>query len=649
MACVIGTAGHIDHGKTALVRALTGIDTDRLEQEKKRGVSIELGFAYMDLAGGSIRAAVVDVPGHERFIRNMLAGITGIDMVLFCVAADDGIMPQTREHLDIVNLLGVDRGLFVITKADLATAEAIRTLTGEIETLVKGTTLEGSPVCAVSIVTSDGIDRLKDLISRICSEPARDHDDRSGFLRLPLDRAFSLKGFGTVVTGTVASGTVAVGDEVVVYPQATRVRVRGIESHYRKVERATSGERAALNVVGMGGVDFKKGSMLLDSSLAALSGGIKIVDCLLNFTSRAGSGKRRIKNNAKLKLHHLASDTLVTVRFAKETGPGGPRGDGVSYARLFLKAPLMVLRGDRFILRDPSIRSTVGGGRVLAAYPSKRFVPKADKGFYSVLDTGAVAEILDALYGAGHVSVDASAAALILNLSPDRLADVLKGVGYSLTIAGAGTAVKRSAYAIMKESLVRIVKRYHEEHPGEPGISEVETRKRIREESPEFFPPMAGSGPEAALKACIEELTAEGTLKRDGRFIAAPRHAAATRGEDARIEEALLERIARGFAATKKEDLLKLPFKGPDVERVLEGLVRRGVIVRLKQNVYITVEAVKDAKERLAQEVLDSGSIKAGVFRDKLGCGRKLAIEILEYFDNEKITLRSGDVRTMRG
>jgi selenocysteine-specific elongation factor SelB len=333
---IIGTAGHIDHGKTALVGALTGIDTDRLAEEKRRGVSIDLGFAYIDFPTprGVERAAIVDVPGHERFIRNMLAGITGIDLVLFVVAADDGVMPQTREHLDIIHILGITDGIFVITKTDLVGEERADEVALEITALALMTTLKDSPVVHVSAATGDGIDDLKLLLGERLRRGAK--GDR-GFFRLPVDRSFPMKGFGTVVTGTVAAGVVSKGDELMVFPTGAKVKVRGIQSLYAEVGSVSAGQRAALNLTGVSYGDIRRGDMLASLELSgyvdamragptanAAGGGAGRggasshpslrVDCSFEFVERPGRAERAIKNHSLMKLHHLTGEVVVRVR-----------------------------------------------------------------------------------------------------------------------------------------------------------------------------------------------------------------------------------------------------------------------------------------------------------------------------------------------
>jgi selenocysteine-specific elongation factor len=632
MHCIIGTAGHIDHGKTALVKALTGIDTDRLVEEKKRGVSIDLGFAYLDFdlgAQGTVRAAIVDVPGHERFIKNMLAGISGIDMVLFCIAADDGIMPQTIEHLDIVRLLGVKRGVFAVTKKDLVSAQRSEEVKKEVKGLLTNTALKDSPVVTVSTVTEEGIKELKSLLGTICKDAGRGVDKK--YFRLPIDRSFTVKGFGTVLTGTVASGTVAIGDEAFLFPGGEKLRIRGLESHHTKVDRVSAGERAAVNVTGFSHNTIERGFILTSPDLSkyvrTLRGSLRL-DCVLEFTGSGGApGFRPIKRGATLKLHHLTNASLVTIRFVnkKEAAPGEPL-----YGRIYMKRPLLVLRGDRFILRDPSTQRTVGGGTALLPYFSRRLMPAIADTPYESLEKGELKDILPPLFRKSEVAVDRDILCLMLNLRKEDLPGLLDKGAFS---AMGDEVVSLQRVKVLKQGVMDILSSYHREHPGDLGI---------REER------LAGEVGTRSVKMIIEELAGEGLISRGGTVISKASHRPTSGGVDARIEDEIKKTVAGGFNATTMVELKRLPFNRTDLERVLTYLNKRGILIKLKEGTYISGEALEAARGKLKEYLKDNGRIKAAQFRDLIGCGRKLAIEILEYFDKERLTLRQGDFRTLR-
>lgn len=637
ITCIIGTAGHIDHGKTSLVKALTGIDTDRLAEEKKRGVSIDLGFAYMDLEGSEgepVRAAIIDVPGHERFIKNMLAGVTGMDIVLFVVAADDGIMPQTREHLDIVHLLGVKRGIFVITKTDLAGPERLAEVRRDIGRLVRNTVLDGSPIVEVSTVTGKGLVELKGLIRALALESPRTSGD--GFFRLPIDRSFPVKGFGTVVTGTVASGSIKKGSEALLFPCGVKVRVRGIQSLYLDAEEVSAGERAALNISNVAYGDIERGHMLVSPSLGlfadyALTGRHLNVDCLFEFLP--GSEP---KERALLKVHHLTGETLAVVRLG-ETMQSGRRRPG----RLILKKPLLMLKGDRFILRDPAINATIGGGVVVVPYLSPRLVRKFEKkvsfSYEKPLD------MLQDLLPEKGVGLDLVEVGLMLNMRHDLIKGAIEAGGVFGLIGDFIVDIKRAGE--LKKKMVSYLTDYHREHPMEPGVSEDALFKAFKGE---MSAGLDESKAETLFKEILKLSVAGGLVRREGPVLSLAGHRASLKNGDAVIENRIMERLSGGFTSLNAADIAEMPFKKEEVGRVLQYLQRKGDVVKLREGVFVSGDNVRSAKEKLGAYIKAKGSVKASEFRDLLGCGRKLAIEVLEYFDKERVTLRQGDIRTLR-
>lgn len=625
---IIGTAGHIDHGKTSLVKALTGMDTDRLSEEKRRGLTIDLGFAHMELEGGR-RAAIVDVPGHERFIRNMLAGVTGIDFVLFVVASDDGVMPQTREHLDIVRLLGVKDGIIVITKCDIATVQRVEEVKKDISALVKSTALEAAPFAAVSTVTGEGMESLKSLI---CARVVETEERANGpFFRLPVDRSFAIKGFGTIVTGTVASGSVKKGDEVVSFPSGVTVKVRGIQSMHEEADAVSSGERAALNISGVNHKEMERGALLCSDELKPFIDKAKeslVVDCSFEFLTDAKS-KAPLKDRSIVKIHHLTDETLAIIRL-------GAVRDGKSFGRLVLKKPLLMLRGDRFIIRDPSRNSTVGGGAVVFPYLDASLVPKIKK--LAPPSGPSNNEALRALMG-DRAAVKAERACLMLNLSEEALREACGG-GYEEV--GDFITDKERAGALRK-MVIETVSAHHAARPMEAGLGEDAVLSVLKKET--GLPALTTR---LFLKELCEGLVSSKALKRVASALALPDHAPGASGRDAEVERAILALFREPFSPLHKEDFDKLEPGKNDIARVLSFLVKNGSIVRLKEGSFLSGSDLKTARERLESFITSNGPIKAAEFRDLLGCGRKLAIEILEYFDRERITLRQGDLRVLR-
>ncbi|MBI5562984.1 MAG: selenocysteine-specific translation elongation factor [Deltaproteobacteria bacterium] len=620
--CVIGTAGHIDHGKTSLVRALTGVDTDRLPEEKRRGMTIDLGFAGLDLGedGAPLRAAVIDVPGHERFIKNMLAGATGMDMVVFCVAADDGVMPQTREHLAIVRLLGIKRCVFAITKCDAASSGRVEQVMADVAALVGNTPLAASPVVPVSSATGFGIGGLKGLIRNAITEAQRPAEAREGFFRFPIDRSFHVKGFGTVVTGTIASGSVRKGDELLCFPIGGKVKVRGIESLHSAIDEAGAGQRAALNISGAPDKDAGRGVMLVGHELApfvkgALSGIPFLADCSFEFIRPVDLKKGR----RQFKAHHLSAESLATIR-----GTDGGRG------RLALKEPLLMLRGDRFILRGTGANETIGAGRVEAAWLRKRQMPRRPLCMDG--DAGNAQALSRALAALGGMEI--SEACLMLNVRKDVLACEIKKDN-AMTVLG-DYVMDAPALAKAEKRAVEAVSMRHAAHPAEAGATEesVLTAMRVKD---------AG-----AARCVLGSLLSRGILKKDGAAIMLPGHCPALKGMDAEIERDIMKRFSPGLSQAGPEDLAILPYKKTDVDRLIGLLVRNGTLVKLREGSYLAAPAVADARARLMERLRTKETIKASEFRDILGCGRKLAIEILEYFDKERVTLRQGDLRRLR-
>ncbi len=662
ISCIIGTAGHIDHGKTSLVKALTGIDTDRLIEEKKRGVSIDLGFAYMDFNDGlqsvensgvkSWRAAIVDVPGHERFIKNMLAGVTGIDIVLFAVAADDGIMPQTREHLDIIHLLGVKKGIFVITKSDLVESSRLAEVKKDVELLIEDTLLKGSPIIPVSVVTGSGIPDLKELIRVNVIKSRR--FSREGFFRLPVDRSFPVKGFGTVVTGTVASGSIGKGGEAIVFPAGSMVKVRGIQSLYLEADEVSAGERAALNLANISYGEIHRGFVIAAPELSLFAEKSRQrkhfnVDCFFEFLSRgSGKGRPQVKNKALLKVHHLTDETLATIQLSGAKGPNG----SVS-GRLILKKPLLMLKGDRFILRDPSINSTIGGGVVALPYLSGKLLQRFEKTKFPSSFESRIEETLGNLLPEKGVGFDSMELSLMLNTRIDALKGLITkngGIGPEYGFTGE-FIVNLKRFDALKNKIKDILTKYHKDHPMEAGVKEEELFKAIKSE---ITPLLTEQKSEALFKEILEGLLISEPVKREGPVLRLASHRAKAGGNELIIENKIMELLSEGgrggggFTSLNAADIMNLPFKKEDVARVLQYLQRNGAVVKLKEGSFISRANLDSAKEKLTDYIKAKGSIRASEFRDILGCGRKLAIEALEYFDKEKVTLRQGDMRTLR-
>lgn len=608
---IVGTAGHIDHGKTALVQALTGTDTDRLKEEKTRGISIDLGFAHLDLGHG-IRAGFVDVPGHERFIKNMLAGATGIDIVLLVISAVEGIKPQTREHFDICRLLGIPRGMVVVTKTDLADAELQEILRLEIEEFVAGSFLETAPVHAVSSTTGTGIAELKTAMAQIAASALQ--KDSSRYFRLPVDRAFTMKGFGTVATGTVTSGAASVGDELEVHPTGSRVRVRGIQTHGNAANRASAGQRAAINLAGIDTKDLKRGMTLTAPRLFRPS---REFGCRVEVLKSA----RAIRHRQPVHLHLGTGQFEAEIRLL-EAAEAEPGASVLAKITIVEEAPALVLSGDRFILRRFSPLETIAGGTVLDVH-----LPKANRA-----SLGSWLSSLEAADTRGKIE-------LIVDSHPGITRDELFARGF-LEAEIAATAVRIVGESLItKQGLVRLetqvldaVREYHAANPLAPGIPKEELRNRLGLKSAALF---------EALLDESRQLIAEDELIRF-----AGHTSRLDTKEDAaliKIEEAFHN---AGLAAPATDEVLRT--SGVDQSRaraILQILLRSGKLVRITPDLVFHQSAITALKRMLADRTGQRFSVPE--FKSWTGVSRKYAIPLLEHCDRTRLTRREGDQRVI--
>lgn len=643
-ASIIGTAGHVDHGKTALVRALTGMSTDRLPEEKKRGITIDVGFAYMDVEakGAMLRLAIVDVPGHERFIENMLAGATGIRAVLFAVAADDGVMPQTREHLDIIRLLGIKNCVFAITKSDLASGERIREVAAAISGLVENTPLAGSPILPVSVATGQGVEGLKAELVKIAT--GRTGADTGGFFRLPVDRSFHVKGFGTVVTGTVASGGVEAGDELLCFHSGAIVKVRGIQSLYTERDGACEGERAALNISGASHSDIKRGECVVHKGLAPFSGDAGLgkhfsVDCFFEFMDIRDASNRpiEIKEGAPLKAFHLTGASEARIRLVPKArdAKAGPR-----FGRLALRRKLPMLRGDRFILRDPSRNMTVGGGVVCLPHVSRRMMRGPFKDIAPPISEDDIEGIVRNLLPGDSVGFRKNLLSIMLNIKAEGLLKRVLGPGFK-DLGGFVVGIER--LGSMEKDILEILSGFHRENPIEAGMGQ----DRVFGGVARYFKGLEKNDCLELFRNILDNMAGRG-VKMAGALVSLSTHAAQLKGTASEIQKAVEGLLGGAVKTVSKEEVFALPFKKDEIEKVLSHLQREGALVKLREGVFMSGPCLSAAVERLKAHIGSRGGVRASEFRDMLGCGRKLAIEMLEYLDNQRITLRCGDIRTLR-
>jgi selenocysteine-specific elongation factor len=629
MAFIIGTAGHIDHGKTSLVKALTGQDTDRLKEEKARGISIDLGFAYLDLPNGD-RAGVVDVPGHERFVRNMLAGAHGIDLALFTVAADDGVMPQTEEHLQIVRHLGIERAIFVLTKIDLVTDERARAVEEEIEILVAGSTLEGSPTVRCSVVSGEGVDAVRQTIAGTLA--TFDKRPPPGLFRLPVDRVFTLHGHGLVVTGTARSGTVRVGDQVRVLPGSTRVRVRGLHVHGRAVDEARWGQRVALNISGADAGTLARGHVIADERLDAVSD---------RFDARIDVAfPKDIRRRLRVRLHVGTAERMAGLEWLSDVPAGGDDAH-TRHAQLSLREPVQLMRGDRFVLRDESAQRTIGGGMVLDPWPKRwRRRDTTRRAWLAVLDSGLAPEVVQAFVNTREeFATPAERVRDFMNLDAGEVLHLTTDINglRSLVVDEERLLTTDEKWRRLEDDLTAALGSFHTNRPLEPGMDVEALRAAVS------FP-----GTPRLFRAVVDHLASAGVVIRDANFVRLPGHVVRMQGEDQRLAARVVEVLTATPLAPPTTGELEstLGVTRQKLVEVIRVLERDGAIVRIAPDLFLVTTALDQVKAALVAECGDGRPVTPAAFRDRLGTSRKYVIPLLEYCDRTGLTIRRGDVRT---
>ena len=629
---IVATAGHIDHGKTLLVKALTGIDADRLPEEKRRGLTIDLGFAYRHLGGDAV-LGFIDVPGHEKFVRNMLAGVSGIDFALLIVAADDGPMPQTEEHLAILDLLGVRIGAIAITKIDRVAPQRLAEATEEVGVLLAGTTLEAAPVFPLSAMTGDGMAALQDHLEAAALAFDMRRDD--GNFRLAIDRSFTIAGAGLVVTGTVYAGRVSVGDRLLLSPAGTPVRVRAIHAQNRDAAQGRAGERCALNITGsgIGRHSAHRGDWILAEPAHAP---VRRLDATLGLL---GSEQRALRHWTPVHLHLAA--VAVTGRVAVlEGGSIAPGKSGL--VQLVLDEPIGALSGDRFILRDQSARRTIGGGRIIDPFSPARGRARPERiTVLRQMGGGDPAVELRALLDASADGVDLSCFALARNLTGAEADALWEQV--EMIRSGSPrhqTGIAPSHWDALLDAVLGALRDWHAKRPDQPGPEEARLRRAL-----------PGRPSEALFGAAMLDLLRAGRISRDGAHLTLPGHRPAFSAADAalwaRIEALLLEGGARPPRVLEIAEAVSLD--GRATERFLQRAARVGLVMRVADNRFYTPAALLDLArlaQALAADAREDG-FTAGAFNKRTGIGRNLTIQLLEFFDKKGLTRRDGAGRKL--
>ncbi|OLD32820.1 MAG: selenocysteine-specific translation elongation factor [Candidatus Rokubacteria bacterium 13_1_40CM_2_68_13] len=619
---VIGTAGHIDHGKTALVKALTGVDTDRWEEEKRRGITIDLGFAPLPL-GDQVQASVVDVPGHEGFVRNMLAGATGIDVALLVIAADEGIMPQTEEHLAIVELLGVPRGIPVITKRDLVEPEWLDMVRADVTDRLKASRVRWEDPVTTSAVTGEGLDGLRSALRQVAQDlierPAAD------LFRLPIDRVFAVAGAGTVVTGSTWSGTVAVGDAVRLLPLERAARVRSIEVHGQAADRAVPGRRTALALVGVDKSELARGHV------AVTGAGWRATTMLDAAVELLPAARKPIASRTRLRVHLGTAEVLARVVQVRSIGPG-ERG----LARLILETPLVARGGDRFVLRSFSPVTTIGGGVVLDPFPAPR--PRLRQRRIAA-DQPPVERLRLLALEAGLAGLPVASLSVRLGFLPERVTAVIEAAADLLTAGD--TVVALGVVTAEAARLANVLRRYHEEHPLDPGMSLQALRAAVGAPAP----------PPAVVDAVLEV----GTGGREGKAkleivgsvarLAGWRPAFDARTSD--LRETLTRRLVEARWQVPTLGELEREFPGAPLRALLAHLAREGAAEQIDQERYAARQALEAFRTSLEAALAELGQATPAELRDRFGLTRKYLIPLLEWADRRGITRRAGDARVL--
>ena len=628
---IIGTAGHIDHGKTTLVKALTGTDTDRLKEEKERGISIELGFAFLNLPDGT-RAGIVDVPGHERFVKTMLAGVGGIDLVVLVIAADEGVMPQTREHLQICELLQIKRGLVALTKADLVEPDWLEMVQTDVAEFLKGTFLEGCPIIPCSGTTGQGLPALLEAIraQAATAEPKR----TQGILRLPIDRVFTIKGFGTVVTGTLWTGTLAAGDEVTVLPKGLRSRVRRLQVHGETMGRVEAGQRTAVNLPGLEVGEIERGDVLCLPDTLRPSNSFETTLALV------ADAPRPLKNRARVRFHLGTSEILArAVLLDREELRPGER----TYVHFRLESPSAALPGDRYVIRSYSPAVTIGGGSVLDPNPPKSRRTRAKLVEHlRILEQGRPTERVERhLLGAGFTPMTVEDLRARSDLDRASVTDSLRELvekGQAVRVGtkeDAGTLHIERVELLRKEVLARLAE-FHAKEPLKDGLAKEELRSRL----PEQFPA-------AAFVWLLAFLAAAGQIavERDKVRLAGHRPTLSAAEEDLKGRIAQIFRDAGFHPPTPEGALAGLKVEGKLGHAVFRRLVDDGVLVKIGDGLFLYRDSHEALRDRVLERFRAQPSINVGTMKELFGVSRKYAIPYLEHLDATRITRRQGDER----
>jgi selenocysteine-specific elongation factor len=630
---VMGTAGHVDHGKTSLIKALTGIDTDRLKEEKERGITIELGFAFLPLSNERM-LGIVDVPGHEKFIKNMVAGAAGIDFVMLVVAADEGIMPQTREHVDICSLLGIGRGLVALTKTDMVDTDWLSLVTDDVRIFLGKTFLKGAPIIPVSSLTGAGLPDLMSALETMAGQIEAETD--AGLFRLPIDRVFTMKGFGTVVTGTLISGRISVGDEVEIQPVSQKAKIRGLQVHNRTVNTAEAGQRTAINLQGIDKDMVDRGDVLVVPGTFEPT---RRIDTAFEYLA---VNEKRLKNRTLVRFHTSTSEIIARVIFiAKEFIEPGEQ----AYAQLFLESPAVVMAGDRFVIRSYSPVTTIGGGVVIDPLPRKH--KRTAEGLVdelAVLHCGDRAEkVLTIIRRSGFVGIALPHLIIRTGIHRNQLTKILDGMASRRQVIQVEheplRVVSVSVYETLQSALIQELEAYHKKDALKEGIAKEELRSTM------------GSYIGTKLfNMALKDLEKTGKIAIDKDSIRMSTHRVDLKGDMEDLRSGIISFYKGGGLAppTIKEVSEQFSAQKSQTAKILNVMLREGVLVKISEDIYYHREIIDNLREEYKRLLIKEGKATPASFKELTGLSRKYIIPLMEYFDMTKLTIRAGEHRILR-
>ncbi|MEG1152530.1 MAG: selenocysteine-specific translation elongation factor [Oscillospiraceae bacterium] len=626
---IIGTAGHVDHGKTSLIRALTGMDTDRLNEEKKRGITIDLGFAHIDLPDGS-QAGIIDVPGHEKFIRNMLAGAGGIDLVLMVIAADEGIMPQTREHMDILSLLNIKKGIVVLTKSDMVDSDWLEFMQEEVKKGLEGSFLENAPICCVSSQTGKGIDELRNLLFKMLLEQQKNKDDID--FRLPVDRIFSVDGFGAVVTGTLIEGKLNVGYNLMIYPSKIPTKSRNIQVHSQNVQTAYAGQRTAVNLAGLKKTDIKRGDILAPLDSVEVT---KFLDVNINVLKNSS---RTLKNNSSIHFYHGSCELTAKIALMDcDEIASGKSG----FAQLRFDEEFAVKAGDCFVLRFLSPLETIAGGVILNTMPPKRKrLTEETIETFKIEQNGKNPEKINSVIkDCGSIPINEKEISLKLNIPAIEVVKICEKLSNKKEIIDVAENIflHKDEVNRIKTAATILLEKFHKENPLKKGIKREEIRTKLRPNIQIQY-----------MDRILNQLINQKALKEQDGCISLFEFAIEVNDNHKKINQEILELYEKGkFSPPTPEEVIALYPKIKGVNQLLSKMITDGELVRLSDKIYMSKNNVDESLKLITKVNNDKNGIILSDVRDVLGTSRKFALALLEYFDSKKITKKNGDIRTI--